>query len=346
MAAPVNPVALPGANNVSPLTADDQVTATGNYGITQVGARDAVGLPTGSGGVESLVTRAYNLIALQPLRDRLVFEQYVTQRITGQTHVGAVVNISMIGDLADDSVASAQLLETYDVMPTKLKSYGVDATLREYGRVVTLTRLLEGTSRIPIDPVAGERIGRNGASTMDRLVIQVLYAAGGMKNDGTAGAVPQAVTSTAGKPSTTLRAVAEYFRTNNVEPFANGLYAAIISPGSMTKLRADTDTAGWRVWQNNNSNVGDQEIRRRMILEYEGFQFNVSNRVTAAKDIFLGQEGLAKVYPSAPGFSALPQTVVAPVADRLRRFYSVGWYWMGGYSRLRAEAIATADLSA
>jgi hypothetical protein len=61
--------------------------------------------------------------------------------------------------------------------------------------------------------------------------------------------------------------------------------------------------------------------------------------------VFLGQDGLAVGQSSAPGFGA-PQVVVAPVVDRLRRFASVGWFWLGDFARFRAEAILTGDLAA
>jgi N4-gp56 family major capsid protein len=350
VAAPDNPLTPPSANNVSPLTADDVASLTGTYGITAVGARDVAGLPTGPPtDVDSLVTRAYDLLAHAPLRDNLVFDRYATVRPTRQSHNGAVVQLTLIPDITDAS-ATALLdaaAETYDVMPTKLSSFTMDLRMFEYGRVVTTTNQLRAWASIPVDPVAAERIGRNAGSTIDRVALAAVTAAGGIQNTGTAGLVPNAVTPVAGKPSATLRAAAEYFQVNNVQPFANGLYAAIIRPAAYTALRAETDAAGWRYWQANNSDAGDGEIRRRRIEEYEGFSIEVSNRLVAgAVDVFMGAEGLAKVYPMTPGFSAQPQTVVAPVVDRLRRFASVGWYWLGGYGRFRAEAIQTGNLTA
>ena len=57
----------------------------------------------------------------------------------------------------------------------------------------------------------------------------------------------------------------------------------------------------------------------------------------------MGAEALAKAYSSAPGFGATPRTVVSPVVDKLRRFASVGWYWLGGYKVFRDEAIVKLD---
>ncbi len=53
----------------------------------------------------------------------------------------------------------------------------------------------------------------------------------------------------------------------------------------------------------------------------------------------MGAEALAKAYSTAPGFGADPKTVVAPVVDKLKRFASVGWYHLVGYSIFRAESL-------
>jgi hypothetical protein len=321
--------------------------------LTQVGARGADGLPSGSGGITSLITRAYDLMAAKPLRDQLIFDNFATVRPTRQSHNGAVVRMNFIDDL-DDSPTTALLPEDYDVLPTPLKAYWTDITMYEYGRVVTTTNLARGTSNIPIDPAAAERIGRNAGSTVDKLAVAALYAAGGVNADGTAGAVPHDAT-VATKPSATLRAAAEYFQSNKVEPFGDGLFLAVITPAMETALRSEADAAGWRYWQVNqlpSGGTSDIATRgtvalgaNRLAYQYEGFLVMPSIRLTAGKAIFLGNEGLAKAYPIVPGYGPTPQTVVSPVVDRLRRFASVGWTWLGGYARYRAEAVCTGNLS-
>ena len=108
----------------------------------------------------------------------------------------------------------------------------------------------------------------------------------------------------------------------------------------------ESDAAGWRYWQANNSANGVAQVQGRYIGEYEGFTILVSNRLTAGKDLFLGQDGLAKVFPSAAGFGSQPRIIVSPVVDRLRRFASIGWYHLVGYGRFRAEAAITSNLAA
>src|SRR5881394_1795070 len=118
------------SDNVSPVTASQDPTTK----LIQVGARSS-GLPTGTDYVDSLITTAYDLQARPFLRRRLVFDTWATTRSTMQSHPGAVVQLNLVDDL-DDTVATATLVEDYDVLPTPLHSFKTNIILNEYGRVV------------------------------------------------------------------------------------------------------------------------------------------------------------------------------------------------------------------
>lgn len=345
MAAPDNPLTPPAANNVSPLTADDQNSLTGTFGLNRVGTRSA-GLPTGTSNLESLVTTAYNLVAFRNLRRRIAFADAATVRATSLSHQGAVIQLNLIDDLDDDPTL-AVLAEEYDVMPGRIKSYKSSIILNEYGRAITTTALLRGTAMVPVDPVAAERVGRNMAGTLDRRALNVLLAAGGINKDGTAGAVPNAITAASGKPSDALRAISEYFKSKDVEPFANGNYRIVMTPQAETLLRKESAADGWRYWNINQNPAGggSGSILNGYVGTYEGFDIQVANTpgLGTYQCVAMGNEGLAMGMSSAPGFGA-PSVVVSPVVDRLRRFASVGWYWLGDFARFRAEATATTTL--
>jgi N4-gp56 family major capsid protein len=175
------------SDNVSPVVAAD--TPEGK--ILSVGTRSA-GLPTG-GTLQELITTAYDLT---------VFDQVAVLRPTNLSHNGAVIQLNLVNDL-DDDPTTAVLDEDYDVLPTPLTSWKHSVTLFEYGRVVTKTALIRATSMTPLDPIAAERVGRNMAATMDRLLYNTLVASGGISNSGGAGGAVAAVT-VSGKPSATL----------------------------------------------------------------------------------------------------------------------------------------------
>lgn len=328
------------SDNVSPVTASQTPANL----LVQVGARSS-GLPTGSDFMDSLVTKAYDLRAYQFLRRRLLFSDWADTRVTNQSHPGAVIQLNLVNDL-DDTVATATLVENFDVLPTPLSSFSTNVILNEYGRVVTSTALFRGTTMIPFDPIAAERTGRNAGATIDKLAYSVLTTAGGITNAGAAnGAVPTDVTIS-GQPSNTLRAASQAFKDNNVEPFSDGLYRAAITPAAETALRKEADAAGWRYWQvNQDPGGGTGNIIVGKVGSYEGFSIQVTTGVGAAGGVFVGQGAMVKASSMAPGFGDNPQIVIAPTVDRLRRFASVGWYWLGGFARFRAEAVLTGNLA-
>ena len=327
----------PGSDFVSPVDYDTQNAANK---LVHVGARSS-GLPSDSGGVESLVTKAYDLVAHKVLRRDIVFDAISTVQATRLSHAGAVVQFNVVGDLTDDP-STAALLEDYDVIPTPMASWSSNVVLNEYGRVVTQTALFRGTSMIAFDPIAAERVARNASATIERLAYNALVASGGITNSGSAGGAVTDVT-VAGKPSDTFRAALQSFKTNNVEPLSNGRYLAVVSPAAENALRKETDAAGWRYWQANSDQI--DAIRNGYVGTYEGFDVVVSNitGLSSLGGLFLGKDALAKGVSAAPGFSAMPQIEVSPVVDRLRRFTSVGWYWLGGYARFRAEAVLSGN---
>jgi hypothetical protein len=342
--ATVNTPSSPGSLFASPV--DDNNLAQ----LTRVGPRDSAGLPTGTDYIDSLVTKAYELVARPQLRRQLMIAESVTVRPTMQSHIGASVQLNVVDDL-DDDPSTAALLEAYDVLPTPLKSYNLSIALNEWGRTNTRTALARGTSMIPLDPTAAERVGRNAGATLERRAFNVAIAAGGMKKDGTSGSTPVSQTVT-GKPSDTLRKANEYFQTNDVEPYDNGRYRAYISPVNATALRQESDASGWRYWNiNQDPGGGTGNIANGFIGTYENFDIMVSSLPSLAVansgpgGLFMGKDGLAKVCSAAPGYGDMPQIVVAPVIDRLKRFVSVGWFFLGDFGRFRAEAICTGNLA-
>lgn len=344
-------VTAPGSLFYSPVE-ETQVATLTTVGARISGGAQAANVATGVAWSSTQVTTAYDLLIEKAYRDQLVFDQFATKRPTRLTHNGAIVSFPLANDIADD-VAGATLQENFDVLPSQFKTAHVDIGMLEYGRVITRTNLVRGMSAIPFDPIAAERIARNSVSTMDRLALASIYAAGGVSANtdptifGTPGGVPATVTATAGHPTYTLQDVAQNFQTNNIEPFSDGTWAAIIRPGAITALRREADAAGWRYFQvMQEPGGGTGSVPFRKIGVYENFTFFTSNRLTAAKDIFMGADALAKVYPNVEGFGPQAASEVSPVNDRLRRFLSTGWLWTGGYGRYKAEAIVTANLMA
>lgn len=348
---PARSLPNPGSDQNAPVSAAQEPESK----LIRVGARTTGGAQAANtaGGVEwaeSMVTTAYDLALDSSFRDGLIFDQFATKKPTLQTHNGAVVSFPAANDL-DDNPDTALLIEDYDVLPSKFKTAHVDIGMAEYGRVVSRTRWVRGASMVPFEPVASDKINRNATSTLDRLALNALYASGGVKFSkdtavfGTAGGAVTAISPVTTKPTHTLQDIAEQFNEQDVEPFANGYFAAVISPAEETALRRESDAGGWRTFQINQSPAGGTgTIVRRELGAYENFVFFVSNRLQSNKAIFLGRDALAKVYPNVEGFGPMPFVEVAPVVDKLRRFWQLGWGWLGGYGRYKAEAVVTSRL--
>ena len=294
-------------------------------GATLIGTQAGTD-PTMDGSVgANLVTKAYELAAWGTLRPELIFDQFATVRATRQSHRGASVQFSFVDDLAE---ATTPLAENLDVDSAAIASTTIEVGMSEYGNAVTTTALLRGTSMIPFDPIAAERVGYNAGASIDTLCRTALDAATNTVG-GAAGAMG----------SDLLRTGVYEMKAANVRPFSGGAYVAVISPKQEAALKAEADAAGWR-WVVGTNPGGGNSIYMGEVGMYEGVRIVVNNHLTDEDTGYLlGAEGLAKAFSSAPGFGPTPRVVVSPVVDKLRRFASVGWHHLVGYKVFREEAV-------
>lgn len=291
-----------------------------------------VDVPTTITTMNDVVTTAYDLAIRKPLRSRLWFDPIATVSSTNQSHRGASVTFTFTGDLA---AATTPLTETADVDAVAISDSTNNVTMTEYGNAVVTTAKLRGQAHTPVDPIAAERISRNAALTVDTLARTALEA------------TTNVVTDTAANLSAgDIRSAFVNLRENNVEPWDGEFYLAFIHPRQALDLRAATGEANWRA-PSVYSGTQTRELLNGEIGEFEGFRFVVTNRISTAgsggtgtfNSLFIGQEGLAKAFSSAPGFGANPGVVMGEVTDKLKRFQPVGWYWLGGYKVFRNECV-------
>lgn len=314
----------PGANQDGALAAPayspgEVLTAAGPLSINAPAPQ--VDLAVGT----NLVTKAYELAAWGTLRPTVIFDQFATVKSTRSSHNGSSVQFNFIDDIPE---AVTPLLENVDVDSASMDSTTVELTMREYGNAVTRTALLRGTSMIPFDPIAAERVGWNAAVSIDTLARTALDASANTVG-GSAAAMSSAL----------LRQGVYEMKAANVRPFRGGAYVAVISPKQEAALKAEADAAGWR-WVVGTNPGGGNSIYNGQVNMYEGCWIIVNNHLTDEDTGYLlGQEGLAKAFSSVAGFGPTPRVVVSPVVDKLRRFASIGWYWLGGYKVFRAEAV-------
>lgn len=329
----------PGANQNGVVAAPsyspgEVVTAAGP--LTNNAPAPAVDITAGS----QFVTTAYNLVAYPSLRPQLILDQFATVKATKLTHRGGSVRFSFVDDLAE---ATTPLLENIDVDSASMSAKGLVVSMAEYGNAVTTTALLRGTSMVPIDPLVAERVGYNAGISIDTLAATALQAASVTYDDASTGTVAT-VTDSSGLSSAGIRSAVLQLQQNNARPMNGSYWTLIASPAQVMALRGEalsgSNQSGWRDVTRDQEGMGGNNIFYGQVGIYEGVNVIVNNHLpTATKAILMGAEAFCKVHSNAPGFGATPNTVVSPVVDKLRRFASVGWHHLVGYSIFRPESM-------
>lgn len=333
----------PGSNQDGPLAAPylspgEIVTAAGP--LSNNAPAPVVDITLGS----QFVTKAYDLAIYPALRPELIFDQFATVRGTRLTHRGASVRFSFVDDIAEQVTP---LLENIDVDSVSLSSKALSVGMDEYGTAVTTTSLLRGTSMIPVDPLVAERVGYNAGISIDTLARTALDAATVTYDDASTATITEIGGATDYLNGYLLQEAVANLQSNNVRPFQGGNYVAVVSPYQAQHLKSDTTDTGWRYVTSRNEGASGNSIFMGEIGTYEGVRIVVNNHLTSNGMAYvMGAEALAKTYSDAPGFGPNPRVVVSPVVDKLRRFASIGWYHLVGYSIFRADALVRVETAA
>ncbi len=285
------------------------------------------------------VTKAYDLAVYPSLRPELIFDQFATVRASNTTHRGGSVRFSFIDDIAEQTTP---LLENIDVDSVTLSSKALTVTMREYGTAVTNTALLRGTSMISLDPVIAERVGYNAGLSVDTLARVALDQTTVTYDDASTASVGSIGNLSGPLTGAHLRQGVATLRASNVRPLRGGSYVAVLSPYQAQHLMSETTDTGWRwmVGYAGGEGTAGNSVFMGEVGTYEGVRIVVNNHLTdLGRGYLMGAEALAKAYSTAPGFGPMPKTVVSPVVDKLKRFASIGWYHLVGYSIFRADAL-------
>jgi len=328
----------PGANQNGPATSPmyspgEIVTAAGPLSINA--PAPIVDITLGS----QFVTKAYDLAVYPSLRPELIFDQFATVRASNTTHRGGSVRFSFVNDISEQTTP---LLENIDIDSVTVSSKALTVAMREYGTAVTNTALIRGTSMVSLDPLIAERVGYNAGLSVDTLARVALDVTSITYDDASTGSIGSIGNASAALSGSALRNGVAILRSNNVRPLRGGNYVAVISPYQAQQLMSETTDTGfrWMVGYAGGSGTSGNSVFMGEVGTYEGVRLVVNNHITnQGRGYLMGAEALAKAYSTAPGFGAQPGTVVAPVVDKLKRFASVGWYHLVGYSVFRSEAL-------
>jgi N4-gp56 family major capsid protein len=253
-----------------------------------------------------------------------------------QAMPGSSVVFSIYSDLA---AATSTLTETTDVSSVALGNPSqVTVTLQEYGSAVTTTKKLNLTSFNDVDAALADIIAYNAADSIDKVVASVLTAGTNVIYAGTATST-NSITSSMTLSVADIREAVVQLRTNKALPRIGELYAAYVHPRQSADLRAEAGTGGF---QELTKYVDRTPFVAGAVGVLEGAFVVETPRVPYAAN-----SGSVNVYKAfVAGREALAEamaqditTVIGPEIDALRRFRTIGWYYFGGFNRLREAAL-------
>jgi N4-gp56 family major capsid protein len=296
------------------------------------------GTPTGTSAISNLVQTAYDQYVRMALRSIPVMRSLADVKPVQQAMPGSSVVFSIYSDLAQ---ATSTLTETTDVSSIALGNPNqVTVTLNEYGSAVTTTKKLNLTSFNDVDSALADIIAYNAADSIDAVVAAVLTGGSNVIYAGTA-TTTNTITSSMTISTADIRQAVVELRTNKALPRIGELYAAYLHPRQSADLRAESGTGGF---QELTKYVERTPFTAGAVGVLEGAFIVETPRVPSSANT---QSPAVNVYKAVvAGREALAEamgqnisTVIGPEIDALRRFRTIGWYYMGGFNRLREAAL-------
>jgi N4-gp56 family major capsid protein len=302
---------------------------------------------TGTGDISNLVKAAYDQYVRMALRSIPVMRSLADVKPVQQAMPGSSVVFSIYSDLAQ---ATSTLTETLDVSSIALGNPSqVTVTLNEYGSAVTTTKKLNLTSFNDVDAALADIIAYNAADSIDSVVATVLTGGSNVIYGGNA-----TTTNTIDAADTIsvadIRNAVTELRTNKALPRLGELYAAYLHPRQAADLRAESGTGGFQDIVKYTDNVSKTiipgsvgVIEGAFVVETPRVPYAANTNspaVNVYKAVVAGREALAEAMGQDIN------TVIGPEIDALRRFRTIGWYYFGGFARLREAALYRIETSA
>jgi N4-gp56 family major capsid protein len=285
------------------------------------------------------VQTAYDQYVRMALRSIPVMRSLADVKPVQQAMPGSSVVFSIYSDLAQ---ATSTLTETTDVSSIALGNPNqVTVTLQEYGSAVTTTKKLNLTSFNDVDSALADIIAYNAADSIDSVVASVLTGGTNVIYAGSTATSTNTITAAATISTADIREAVVQLRTNKALPRIGELYAAYLHPRQSADLRAESGTGGFQdltkyVERTPFTAGAVGVLEGAFIVETPRVPFAANTNspaVNVYKAVVAGREALAE----AMGQNI--STVIGPEIDALRRFRTIGWYYMGGFARLREAAL-------
>ena len=299
------------------------------------------GTITGTADITALVQTAYDQYVRMALRSIPVMRAIADVKPVQQAMPGSSVVFSIYSDL---SQVTATLTEESDASSVALGNPSqVTVTLNEYGSAVTTTKKLNLTSFNDVDAALADIIAYNAADSIDSVVASVLTGGTNVIYAGTGNTTTSDLTTGDTITVANIRKAVTELRTNKAVPRMGELYVAYLHPRQAADLRAESGTGGFQDIVKYTDNVSKTiipgavgVIEGAMVIETPRVPVvsnGASPSVNVYRAVIAGREALAEA--KAQDIS----TIIGPEVDLLRRFRTIGWYYFGGFARLREAAL-------
>lgn len=297
--------------------------------------------------LNAAATLSYNLEANWALRAQTLYSTPVItkKKATNQTHRGSSVRFWFYTDLA---AATTALTEDTDVTAGKVADSYIDVTMTEYGASTGSTAKMIGTDMLEFDQDVAVLNARQLADSYELLARTAMTTRTGAYANYVAwgGDATQTSEVASGDILTAamVRETVARMRNDNVAPVAGNKYLCLVTPYQALDLREAT---GDQTWVTSRNYQDITKIEDGEIGAYGGAVFYESSRVEQEADAgdsvdvskahMIGADALAMTW-AAKTSAEMPEVRIAPVVDKLQRFYHIGWYWHGGFKLFRPES--------
>ncbi len=241
------------------------------------------------------------------------------------------------------ALATTPLAETTDPTPVALSDGERLFTPKEYGNVVTTTKLANLQTGGKADVAAAILVGKNASRTNNRLAILALEATPNVKNIGdiATGALVAANVMTGAHMSLMYNKLARA----NVPTLSGNVYVAVMHDDVIEDVRSNATSGEW-------VDVAKYQdvlsIYKNEVGMFKGFRIIRNNDVTLTAD---GGAALVDTYKSSfMGFNGLglvtskdTEMVISGPFDKLKRFLNLGWYGVHVYGIVEPTAVWTSE---
>ena len=224
---------------------------------------------------------------------------------------GAAVDFTYYSDLA---VADTALTDGTEATAVAMSDSKVTITPKEYGNVITTTRLANTSTAGKADLGAAKLVGRNKGETVASQFIATLSAGTNATAAATAGTLAKG----------DLRKAFEKLETARIGKFGTR-YVAFCHPSQVSDIKDDY-----------NGIVQYTDAERALsgvVGELEGFTIVSHPLVAAGTVVCFGQDAMAKAW------NIVPDTTIIDGNDNLGRTRHYGWYGIYEYGILDQNAI-------